>query len=98
MLMNLYNKLDTELAFWKHFRPVRYNLIGAALIILAVVAGAFAVAGMELYRWNDGTCDKCGGHYEFVQAYGAARTSKYLYRCDECGRMNEFSINMEAEY
>ncbi len=43
-------------------------------------------------RWNNGICEKCGGHYHLVTAYTKGKdgsTTYYIYECDECGNKLE---------
>lgn len=69
----------------------------AWLLLIVVILGIicfFEIKDAEYQeeRWNDGICEKCGGHYHLVTAYTKGRQSDpvyYIYECDECGNKLE---------
>jgi hypothetical protein len=40
-------------------------------------------------KWNNGYCE-CGGKWEYQQAIGHQYTTNYQYKCDKCGKIEEF--------
>lgn len=39
--------------------------------------------------WNNGHCS-CGGDWVYQQAVGHDGYTTYMYKCDKCGKVNEF--------
>ena len=59
------------------------KLLIVVLFIFAIVIGIIAYHEAEV-RYNNGTCVKCGGHYnlEYIVPHGKYTT--YIYICDGC--------------
>lgn len=96
--MKRFKNIGDELAYQSIYHPVLYHFIQIVCIIVVIVVICFFIAGINLKRWDNGICDNCGGHYEFVGTRPIGRTSRYIYECDNCGRMNEFSTNPNLKY
>lgn len=79
---------------WNRLTCCRFFRVICLAVI--VIAACFTIAAITAYRWNDGKCRECGGTLEYVDTvrYGQKQTW-YLFECDLCGSMEEFSINMK---
>lgn len=63
---------------------------GACLIIVVLILAAMMVAdSRDLKKWNNGYCS-CGGRWEYQQAVGHRYDTDYIYKCDKCGKIEEF--------
>lgn len=58
--------------------------VGIALVIFGFLRKA------EEKTWNNGFCS-CGGRWEYMQPIGHAYSTYYIFKCDKCGKMHEFS-------
>lgn len=68
------------------------RILGAVLSILFIGLIAFLGIWSQNSIWNNGICDICDeGRWEFVQAVGHKSSTSYLYKCDHCGYVYEFS-------
>jgi hypothetical protein len=66
--------------------------IKALFICIALLVGIFIVDFIiDSNIWNNGTHNGCGGHWVYQQAVGHKYTTSYLYECDTCGTIYEFS-------
>lgn len=69
--------------------------------ILTFIALFSAVIGWNAFKWNNGVCRMCGGHYEYADSYarisyGKDSTSShihYLFSCEDCGHMIDMGFN-----
>ena len=69
----------------------------AWVLLIVVILGIicfFEIKDKEYQeeRWNNGICEKCGGHYHLVTAYTKGKdgyNTYYIYECDECGHKLE---------
>jgi hypothetical protein len=62
------------------------------IVCVVIVLIKFAcVTVLDDYNWNDGICVHCGGKLEYVQPIGHAYSTNYLYECNGCGNVVEFS-------
>ena len=69
----------------------------AWFLVIAALLGILALIEIkdkeyQEERWNNGICEKCGGHYHLVTAYTKGRNGSvtyYIYECDECGHKLE---------
>ena len=70
-------------------------------IVIGIFWLMYKVDEYEEQIWNNGNCS-CGGKWEYVEATenvhgftgknGVVTTShRYIYRCSNCGKMEEFS-------
>lgn len=77
------------------------EIVGIAVFILIFtmfVGGVVWSVKAEQEAWNDGYCE-CGGKWEYVSSEQNVHgvdgdvhtTTHYIYRCDECGKMEKFS-------
>ena len=77
------------------------DILGVAVFILIFtmfVGGVVWSVKAEQEAWNDGYCE-CGGKWEYVSSEQSIHgdkdyihtTTNYIYRCDECGKMEKFS-------
>ena len=63
------------------------------LIVLAMLFAALLLVGslyscmrhVDKTEYNNGVCQKCGGHLEYEQAVGHQYYTSYIYKCDKCG-------------
>lgn len=68
-------------------------------LIAIILCGA--LIGWNIFKWNDGVCRKCGGHYEYADSYVRISHSKdstsshthYLFSCEDCGHMIDMNFN-----
>ena len=68
------------------------------IVVAACIVGLVAGAKEEKKIWNEGYCE-CGGRWQYIEtnqtitAYGdrVYAGTNYVYRCDRCGKMHEFS-------
>ncbi len=75
-----------------------YELIAGGISIVIVTGIILAVIfGVAKYdsandekAWNDGYCS-CGGQWEYQQAVGHRYDTDYIYKCDKCGKIEEFN-------
>ena len=77
----------------KKFLKDNGKMIFAYLIIpitaLILIGGIFFMRKMDSLDYNNGTCEKCGGHYSYDGAVGHGRngSTTYIYKCDDCGHV-----------
>jgi len=69
-----------------------------ALLILALVVFILAFITLKASEstYNNGVCEKCGGHYVYVDC-GGGRAVVYVYKCDTCGHLIETNILFNNE-
>lgn len=64
--------------------------VGTVVILIIFVIAITAYGdSKDLKKWNNGHCD-CGGHWEYQQAVGHRYDTDYIYKCDACGKIEEF--------
>ena len=78
-------------SFLKEYKD---ELIFIGLLIsmfLVLVVGALAEKKIDKKRYNNGICQNCGGHYEFLQIVGRKNSNNdtYVYKCNKCGKIIE---------
>ena len=62
------------------------------VIGFAVIIGIFfGIACLTTKKFEKG-CE-CGGHWEYQEAVGHYRATTYIYKCDRCGNIEEFSYH-----
>lgn len=62
--------------------------IGITFAILAVCCKIDS--NVDNTRWNGGY-HQCGGKWVYEQAVGHRYSTDYIYKCDKCGMIEEFS-------
>lgn len=65
-----------------------------SLVAVVIIVGLIAVAMLisnskDVKKWNNGYCS-CGGRWEYQQAVGHRYDTDYIYKCDKCGKIEEF--------
>jgi predicted nucleic acid-binding Zn ribbon protein len=69
----------------------------SVLILIAIFVIFYYISGnIEKNKWNNGYCE-CGGTWQYQQAIGHQSYTKFLYKCDNCGKMREFSEYREID-
>ena len=64
--------------------------IGYILILGVALAMWVGVFALDYYQYNDGTCRKCHGQYEFFDVErNKDSLPLYYFRCDDCGHVCE---------
>lgn len=72
--------------FFKDIKSKIGVFIIPALFLLLIIMLSIA----DEKTWNNGFCS-CGGRWEYMQPIGHAYSTYYIYKCDKCGKMHEFS-------
>ena len=70
-------------------------LFTAIIITVGIVFAICAVCGkinsnIDNNKWNGGY-HQCGGKWVYEQAVGHRYSTDYLYKCDKCGMIEEFT-------
>lgn len=77
-----------------------FELILTVVVVIIVVVIIFAAIGYsnskDLKKWNNGCCS-CGGHWEYQQAVGHRHDTDYIYKCDKCGKIEEFEYARDTQ-
>lgn len=69
-------------------------VIGMLCVGLILVGGIRScMKHVDKNEYNDGICQKCGGHLEYEQAVGHQYFTTYMYKCENCGKRIELNYN-----
>ena len=66
----------------------KFNVALIMLVIIIIIS--FVINSANEGQWNNGYCS-CGGRWRYQEAVGHSYSTTYIYKCDECGKMKEFS-------
>lgn len=78
------------------------NIIIAFIISILLGFSFTGIIKLErkqnLESWNNGICTNCGGEYYFTNSYKNVNSSqRYIYCCDQCGKVINLSYNFIKE-
>lgn len=68
-------------------RETSFASIGILIVLLIVTL--IISRGCSSARYNNGICSRCGGKYVYQQAVGHEYFTRYIYRCEKCGKVIE---------
>ena len=76
----------------KNFVKNNWKVVCAYLfVIIAIVVcigGIFFMRKLNSVNYNNGVCEKCGGHYSYSDSVGGRYgATSYMYKCDDCGHV-----------
>ena len=66
------------------------NFAVIAIIVIITLAAIIVSNIQENKKWNNGYCE-CGGSFVYEQAVGHNNYTRYIYKCDHCGKRVEFN-------
>lgn len=76
------------------------NIIKPIIIIVLFIGFLLTAATLSYLGsrsiYNNGICEKCGGHYEFSEC-GGGKVKVYIYECDTCGYVIQTTTLMNPE-
>ena len=72
-----------------HFEEIA-NFVVIAIISVIILAAIIISNIQENKKWNNGYCE-CGGSFVYEQAVGHNNYTRYIYKCDHCGKRVEFN-------
>ena len=61
------------------------------LCVALFVGFMFVLYKGNVVTYNNGVCEKCGGHYEYHDC-GGGKVVCYIYKCDTCGYLIETTM------
>ena len=63
-----------------------FIVLGMFFIVILLVFGiGSCMKHADKTEYNNGVCQKCGGHLEYEQAVGHQYFTSYIYKCNKCG-------------
>ena len=72
------------------FKIVCISIIMAIIFSVIIIGGSgYAYYRYDLHKWNNGRC-LCGGKWEYSQPMSCRSEIMFLYKCDNCGRVEYF--------
>ena len=75
--------------FDEHMEEI-INFTVIAIIAIITLAAIIVSNIQENKKWNNGYCE-CGGSFVYEQAVGHNNYTRYIYKCDHCGKRVEFN-------
>jgi DNA-directed RNA polymerase subunit RPC12/RpoP len=72
------------------------TFVATVIIIGVIVVAMYINNSKDLKKWNNGYCS-CGGRWEYQQAVGHRYDTDYIYKCDKCGKIEEFDSARDTQ-
>lgn len=78
------------------YSDLKIKTVVLIILLILLFLLRFIDKTVDTTTYNNGYCE-CGGKWIYQQAIGHGYTTNYIYKCDKCGRIKEFSTVMETE-
>ena len=71
------------------------EIIATIIVFIFLITLAFIISvcstTVSTKVYNNGTHKNCGGHWIYENAIGHRYSTNYIYHCDKCGTIYEFT-------